>query len=193
MPAFRLSADQPQFVPQFSIVAEDSPLRRDHFLFHVGLLRQDSSLRLKDRVEVWHCGPPVLAGAQSLRHIMSRLGRRAIDAVGTFDITSDDQEGISTRLAEIDDEKRPDSHIEHYVSDPHMKPVLDEDGRVLFTKFSCTGFVLECYEFIGIYILDWTDENFPKVDYQTLASAYTAAGVDRLGIKDWPRPIVLPG
>ncbi len=127
-------------------------------------------------------------------------------AVGHLeDMSADEAAGIETVLAEIDTQTPqwhgPRNFLLHYVVHPPVKWIVDPvTGTKRYRKFSCVGFVLECYEKgAGIQLLDVDHENFPYVDEAVLTDAYGISVNrenmrERLGIEDAPPwQIALPG
>jgi hypothetical protein len=74
-------------------------------------------------------------------------------------------------------------------------------GNPRYWRFSCVGFVLECYlQGTGIQLLDWQSTAFPRVTLSELRSIYTDRNIlaqkhcEELGLTgDGPWPIALPG
>lgn len=175
MPGFRLEAAAKP-VPRFSVVGSYARPMQDQFVGHVALLQDGDDLAFEGVAEVWHCGPPIVAGQQTAAQLNEQCDAHAVSFLD--DLSANDIAGIETTLAEIDAQTQPASTptdaFRQYVVHPPVFPVMDEKtGRVRCRKFSCVGFVLECYlEGADVRLLDNEFSKFPAVDLETLASAY---------------------
>jgi hypothetical protein len=173
-----LPRDRKDRVPQHAILGKYADQFRGEFVKHVALLRQDEDLSFDQDAKVWHMGPPLLAGEQSLR----KAGHAApsvckVHVAGHAGPLSDDQkEHLATFLAEVDAEDRDYSGLgvfRQYVVSPSVKEVrARENGMLLYRRFSCVGFVLACYRRIGIVLVNEDGPSLPDVDIDTLAAVY---------------------
>jgi hypothetical protein len=119
-----------------------------------------------------------------------------------------DLEAVRDWLAEVDKEPPPDNPFRRFIVNPHWKwHEAPETRRRLYRRFSCAGFVLECYRSIDVYLVDTEEGGLPDVHFDIVVKAYPEAG-DReklarltggvtpedLGIPgDGPWPVLLPG
>jgi hypothetical protein len=180
-----------------------SPLVGGGFVQHVALLRSEQELRYDEAdVRVWHMGPPLIIGQKSIGLARADASCRAVHVAGIVDLDADDLEGIRTWLAEVEKEDRPYGMTgtpRQYIVKPHVEWArASETGRPLYRKFSCAGFVLECYRAAGVQLVSLPDDTLPEVDLQTVLQAYPAAAVEalraRIGIPGpGPWRILLPG
>lgn len=201
MPGGRLEAEATT-LRRFSVVAEYAEPDDRCFVRHVALLRDDCRLQCGSDVEVWHVCPPVVAGERTGRAAPRDLQQCCAHAVGFLDdLTLDELAGIAITLAEIDDQTQPlDSPLKQYVVHPPVEWVTDcVTGTKRFRRFSCVGFVHECYDAgAGIRLLNLS-EDMPQVDLTTLGAAY-GEPVHRERIREQlgivgkpPWSLVLPG
>lgn len=173
MSATRLPDRSTQRASVFSVVAVYLADTNSNFVRHVALLREDTDLTFaKANVAVWHMGPPLAAGVKSI----SSAGEEpscTVHAMASIELEADEVEGIQTWLYEVDQENRPSNALRQYIVHPPMDWVRSENGTRLYRRFSCAGFVLECYRAIGIELIDESGfDNLPEVDLQVLANAY---------------------
>ncbi len=202
MPAEPLHPDEPSRFEAYAVVAFYAEPLGNHFVRHVAILRESSTLKFGDRVQVWHMEPPVIAGEISLGKARDEDRRTcAAHAIGFVSLDSSEREGLKTWLAEVDCEGRPSTALDQYCAHPPVRWVADEEsGAPRYRKFSCVGFVLECYrEGAGIKLLEWQSGRLPAADLGVLVGNYD----DRLrhqrlrthvGLEgDGPWRIALPG
>jgi hypothetical protein len=140
------------------------------FVRHAALLAGPSELPSTDDVRVWHVGPPLVAGGQSAAEARGFPTCR-VEIVSDLALTARERNYVAAWLAAVDKERRPRRPFQHYVVHPHVKWQRSETGRRLYRRFSCVGFVVECYRAAEIDILD-TDGRYPEVDDATLTLAY---------------------
>ncbi|MBN2476360.1 MAG: hypothetical protein JXB62_17235 [Pirellulales bacterium] len=85
----------------------------------------------------------------------------------------DDREGIEDWLAEVDTEPPPENPFKRYVVRPHCDwQTAPETGRRLYRRFSCAGFVVECYRSVGINLVNTREADLPDVEYAMIKHAY---------------------
>lgn len=140
------------------------------FVRHVALLAKNVELPADAPVEVWHMGPPIIAGeesaaaalhgAQTKPHLVSDIG-----------LTPDEHKAMKNWRAKVDKEDRPRKPFRQYVVDPPVKWEFSEKGRRMYRRFSCVGFVTDCYASAGIVLLELAAE-LPLVDENSVAIAY---------------------
>jgi hypothetical protein len=198
MPTILLRGYTPTDVPAYAVIGQYGDPYQGDFVTHVAVLREKSCLSFGDPAEVWHMGPPLVVGVQSLRSARGR-DRCAAHVAGHAEPLSDhDKERIETFLAEVDKE---DCDSGRYVVSPAVKEVRAPDsGILLYRRFSCAGLVLACYSKIGIDLVEEND-HLPPVYLDTLAQVYGDRVRDEsyrekrdLGIPGGgPWPILLPG
>jgi hypothetical protein len=122
-----------------------------------------------------------------------------VDVVGTATLTSDDASIINTFICEQIDEYKSlkTTRKKQYVVCPHF---VKGDGLVSARRYSCAGFVFECYFDLGISLVDI--DALPHVDESTLAMVYPLLPriledpewrLDVGLAEDGPWPVLLPG
>lgn len=180
MPARCLPRDGKENVPQFAIVAKYSDALDSTFVEHLAVLRSNEHLSFGTQgVKVWQMGPPLVAGEVSREAALSVHNKDAtcmIHLYGVVELSAQDIEAIETWLVELDKESRPPpttGYMNHYIISPPMKWVTAEGGIRLYRRYSCAGFVLDCYRSFGVRLIDDSrEENIPEVQPVTLASFY---------------------
>ncbi len=179
MPGLRLKA-APTPVPKFAVVGMYARPEQDQFVLHVALLRDGSDLAFGHSVAVWHCTPPIIAGEKASAFSNHAFDECKVHAAGFLDdLSPDDVAGIQTILAEIDTQTppmatQPKGFLTHYIVNPPVDWVNDKrTGNKRFRKFSCVGFVCECYqEGADIQLLNLDPSKFPEVNLATLTNSY---------------------
>ena len=201
MPSYPLDRERHRTVSEFAVVGSYLPAEQPpNCVRHAALLRAETRLRRGDEAEVWHMKPPLVAGHSTLQQAARRgWDRCVVDAVGETELDSSQRAGMATWRADADKERRPPELIGQYVAHPPVDEVPDDvTGRVRYRKFSCAGFVLECYRHgAGMDLIDWRSDPIPVVDMPFVVSIYGSVAQSRrddigLGREDsWP--IVFPG
>jgi hypothetical protein len=204
MPGRRLDATETP-VPKFAVAGKYGRPDQDQFVNHVAILSDDCELSFGRVAEVWHCSPPIIAGRRTAAANEQADSSETHAVSFVEDLSPGEVAGIQTTLDEIDAQTQlvttRAGYLSHYVVHPPVVWVRDRvTGRRRFRKFSCVGFVLECYEEgAGIRLLDCDSTAFPMVDLETLASAYNddvcnARLRERFGVVGpEPWPIALAG
>lgn len=176
MPILHLRSDTAQNCGKYSIVGSYATRP---FVKHAALLRVDTPLLFgADKVLVWHIGPPLVAGTKTTAAAAERSRKTTIHIVGFLNLDADDIEGIETWLTDVDKEDRPTgpSRTEiraQYRVSPPIYWVRAENDTPLYRQFSCVGFVMDCYRFIGINLIDDSlAENLPEVTLDMVVAAY---------------------
>ena len=172
--------ETPTMAPMFAVVGEYARPAIDQFVGHVALLRVEQPLDFGTETVVWHCSPPIIAGETTSASTRREFDRCQVHAISFLDdLSVDDVAGMQTVLAEIDVQTQPVATKSaglwrQYVVHPPVQWVTDATtGRKRFRKFSCVGFVCECYEQgAGIRLLDLEGGRFPAVDLKTLVDVY---------------------
>jgi hypothetical protein len=132
-------------------------------------------------------GPPELAGLMN------------VDVIGNANLSSDDISIINSFICEqIEEYKSLKSGRKgQYVVLPHF---VKGDGDVSARRYSCAGFVFECYLDLGIILVDV--DALPPVDESILSIVYPflprILEVHELRLhyglsEDGPWPVLLPG
>ena len=159
MTSFRVTS-QTLHPNQYNILGECDT---DDFVRHVAIAAEGWSHN-RMSFPVVHMGPP-----------LNRGGAMRADAVGTVVLTVDELEVIK-RFAQLHISEhgstkfcRTNSH-QFYCIHPHASPFSESDGRYVRTRFSCVGFVYECYKQAGIQLLDVTNQ--PVVDLDRIRNCY---------------------
>ena len=175
MPAQKLPIGQAATsttAPAYCIVGMYSDPADAQFVRHVAILAEESPLESGKAAAVWHMGPPLVAGKRT------RMSRGAtlecpIHLFATASLDLDDQEGIEDWLEEVDKEPPQDNPFKRYVVRPHWDwHTAPETARPLYRRFSCAGFVLECYKSIGIDLVNTEERGLPDVEFNILVKAY---------------------
>jgi hypothetical protein len=176
MPSRRLHAIEAEKVAKFSVVGMYLADAGTSFVQHVAILCRDSELRYAmPNVRVWHIGPPLVAGERSSKTVTDEAKCCTAHLVGAVELKPEDLEAIETWLADVDKEDRPTGKFvtRQYIVHPPMQWVLAENKSRLYRRFSCAGFVLDCYRFIGIDLIRDVDaDRLPEVDFETIARVY---------------------
>lgn len=174
------------------------------FVRHVALLREEGRAAFGSQVHVFHMGPPLVVGAQTLSRT-TPAPTCPCHVAGMLSLTADERDGILDWLAEVDKEDRPEGVMrmwQTYTVDPPEIWQEDERGVRLYGRFSCGGFVLACYrDGAGILLIDVANaRDWPAVTIDEIARAYGPRVRDmetlrrRLGIPgDGPWPVLLAG
>jgi len=206
MPGYKLQPTTALKAPRFAVVGMYAHPSRDNSVQHLALLQEDCDLLFGKATAVWHTQPPTIAGVHSSAGTSPDQQQCAVHVVSYLeDLTADEAASIETTRAEIDTQTQPvppSMAFSHYIIHPPVFWVIDEKTNVRrFRKFSCVGFVLECYQDVAeIRLLDLDPEKLPPVDLETLASIYgdlirNAKLRERFGLtgpqQEWP--IALPG
>jgi len=170
LPAQKLSATQT--APAYSIVGMYSEPPGAQFVRHVAILAEDTQLEFSRPAAVFHMGPPLVAGERSRK--TPRAKRECpVHLLGSVPLDLEDNEGIEDWLAEVDKERMPENPFKRYIVKPHADWYrAPETGRRLYRRFSCAGFVLECYRYINVDLVCTDDSDVPDVDLATLVNAY---------------------
>jgi len=92
-----------------------------------------------------------------------------VDVVGNANLSSDDASIINTFICEQIEEYKSlkSGRKEQYVVLPHF---VKSDSRVSARRYSCAGFVFECYMDLGITLVDV--DALPNVDESILSIVY---------------------
>jgi hypothetical protein len=157
---------------RYSVIGQYADADPTHFVRHVALLKDDQQLDAPAQVEVYHMGPPIVAGDESAAAPFAKRLCRA-DVVADVALDAEEREAIDDWLAEVEKEDRTDvKAFQQFVVMPHVKWVRSpENGRRIRRRFSCVGFVIECYAGAAIILID-TEVEPPEVDDRLLSVAY---------------------
>jgi hypothetical protein len=171
----------PKDYPIYAVVGMYSPQVAGDFVQHVAILRVSRALIFgAENVEVWHMLPPLIVGQASIAEAGGDLLCPAVHITGVADLDPDDCEGIQTWLSIVDKEKRP-GMARQYIVKPHMAwERAKETNRPIYRRFSCAGFVVECYASVGINLVTLPEDTYPEVDLETVRRAYPEAGREGL-------------
>jgi len=175
LPAHKLPTDQTaqsETAPAYSIVGMYSDPADAQFVRHVAILADESRLHWGQPATVWQMGPPLVAGERSGATPRAKL-ECPVHLVGAVPLDLDDREGIEDWLEEVDKEPPPDNPFKRYLARPHCDwHTAPETGRPLYRRFSCAGFVLECYRSIRIDLVNTNERDLPDVNVDMLVKAY---------------------
>lgn len=150
--------DRSQDCDEYAVIGEYSETDGT-FVKHVALLSEAVSLTADSEVDVWHMGPPI-GGGKMRAHLVADVG-----------LTQDEKSAMRNWRAKVDKEKRPQVPFKQYVVHPPVRWERSEKGRRMYRRFSCVGYVIDCYANAGIDTVD-DDAELPEVDAATLAKAY---------------------
>jgi len=188
VPGTRLEPDDGAELPKFAVVGAYDPAGDSSFVQHVAILRDKCSVKYGEEVAVWHTAPPIVAGERT-----SSMSPNVLDtspahvAAYLDDLSAGDVQGIETVLADIDAQTQPlstwcanstrrarlEGYRVHYTAHPPVQWIRDaKTGRRRYRKFSCSGFVVECYKGADIVLVHASDEALPEVDLPTLRQGY---------------------
>lgn len=127
------------------------------FVTHAALVRDDNDQE-QDKVWVSHMGPP--------------LGETELtpDVFVDVRLEKEEQEAIKHWIAKVWREQRQGrKRFRQYVINPHYKWHL-QNGRRLYRRFSCVGYVIEAYKEAKLELIDL--KQLPIVEHRTLEKAY---------------------
>ncbi len=183
MPAEKLPSGPPTrsvTAPAYSIVGMYSEPTEKRFVRHVAILAEESSLESGKRAAVWHMGPPLVSGERTKKRIHGAQ-IESVHLSGRVPLDLDQMEGIKDWLEEVDKESAPEDPFKRYLVRPHcVWHIAPETDRPLYRRFSCVGFVLECYKSVDIDLVNTEESDLPEVDFETLVKAYPGLGRDEL-------------
>lgn len=175
MPAHELSNDPraaAEKTPAYCVVGTYSDTTGGGFVRHVAILADETDLRYDQPASVWHMGPPLVAGEESKKTPRAQP-QCVVHLAGCIPLDLDEIEGIRDWLADVEKESAPKNPFKRYVVTPHCAWYFaPETGRPLYRRFSCTGFVLECYRSIGVDLVDTQEAHLPEIDFSMLVQAY---------------------
>ncbi len=188
MPGKRLESDEAVELPKFAVVGAYSAASGTAFVQHVAILREKCDVAFGDEVAVWHTAPPIVAGDRTSGASPEAFDASPVHVVAYLDdLSASDVQAIETSLADIDAqtpllsvscvESVPRANLQgcrsHYTAHPPVEWVRDaKTGRRRYRKFSCSGFVVECYMGAGIVLVEPEDDRLPDVDLPMLRQGY---------------------
>ncbi|MCX7424172.1 MAG: hypothetical protein NTW96_00820 [Planctomycetia bacterium] len=192
MPAERLpfqhKPDTPA-APVYAVVGTYPSTGHDGFVLHIALLAEETKLSYGQSAAVWHMRPPL------------ESGEHPVHVVGTTPLTLDDVESLHDWRNEVDKEPPPDNPFRRYIVRPHSRSYhAPETNRKLYQRFSCVGYVIECYRSIDVDLVVTSEPDLPEVDSDTLEKVYP--DLNRIGARmrevlgipgNGPWPILMPG
>ncbi|MCH8150102.1 MAG: hypothetical protein IH987_19335 [Planctomycetes bacterium] len=154
---------------EFSVVGSfaDNP---EAFVSHAAMLKDFVELPAQAAVAVWHMGPPLVAGERLSSEASERAREIQAEIVGDIALSIPERNKMKNWIAKVDKQRRPRPPFQQYVIQPPMKWERSEKGRKLYQRFSCAGFVIECFVAAGINLID--SASLPAVDEQLLSAAY---------------------
>jgi hypothetical protein len=183
--------------PKYAVIGEYSRWDGGKIVWHVALLREQGAVEFGQQVEVWHTFPPLVAGPQTSErsgHEYDRCKAHCLSYIE--DLTQSEIDGITTKLEELDKQIAPASKLEQYSIEPPVDSFRDEEtGTKRYLRFSCVGFVVECYK-DAVVLLSDDRSGFPGIDREILLKAYRANDkvLRRFGVKgDPPWRLAMPG
>ena len=127
-------------VPRYSVVGKYPNETGSRFVEHVGLIRDEGPTSYGTEVPVWDMRPPLVAGTISASRTQQDTTCPA-HVVGWLSLISDEREGITDWLAEVDKQDRPNTRsglTEQYTVSlrPEDQWHRDEKGVPLYRRFS---------------------------------------------------------
>ena len=197
MPARRLT-DVPSPTPQYAAIGGYALSGTNPgFVRHVALLKNETGLFYGVETDVWHMGPPLIAGPITL-DISGRGQKVSAHVTGHIDLDRDEIDAIRDWLSEVDKERGPFGH-RRYVAHPHCRWHLSpESGSPLYRRFSCAGFVIECYRAANVDLVVTDEGQLPLSGIALLGAVYSLDDLQRFGERigldgSGPWPVILPG
>jgi hypothetical protein len=165
-------------IPRYSVVGKYTNEPGSRFVQHVGLTRDEGTASHGTELPVWEMAPPLAAGTISLSRTQ-RDARCPAHVAGWLTFSSDEREGITDWLADVDKQLRPNTRSgladQYSVSlRPEEQWHHDEKQVRLYRRFSCVSFVLAAYlDGANINLVDTSSpEIVPEVGLETVARAY---------------------
>jgi hypothetical protein len=175
------------------------------FVRHVALLAVDTKLPA-EKTPIWHMGPPINHGEGTSQPFMASR----IDVAADVVLSARERKSMAHWKAKVAAEQRPIQRLRQYTVAPPVRWIRGENGRRLYRRFSCVGFVISCYEAAGITLIDinqrMPDANndlvsrmYPEIDELAQRSPEVQCrigydGKDELGLQgDGPWSLILPG
>lgn len=190
----RLEPRRAAALPRFAVIGTYSAMRNGSFVQHIAILRKECEVEFGDKVAVWHAAPPIVAGDRTSSMSPNAMHASTAHVVAYLDdLSVGEVQGIETSLADIDantqqlsvqaSEHKARAALEgyqaHYTVHPPVQWVRDtKTGRRRYRKFSCSGFVVECYKGAGIVLIEVEGEILPQVDLQLLSQGYGESILD---------------
>lgn len=165
-------------VPQYAVVGTYATAAGSRFVQHVALTREVGTVTHGIPTNVWHMGPPLVAGPVSLGGTTVSPSCPA-HVVGWVTFTTDEREGITDWLAEVDKEDRPAGPfgvLRQYTVSTNAGDQWhrDEMDRPLFRRFSCVSFVTRAYqEGAGVELINRSNPaTLPPCPIEVVARVY---------------------
>jgi hypothetical protein len=192
MPARRL-ANNPIPMNRNDVVGQDSDSVGE-FVRHAALTSEEhTAVTEAVPIRLTDMGPP-----------LSRGGEQLVHAHGCVPLTTDEVTQLDLFIDRVESEYQANraASRQQYIVLPHCRSVESDDGTVIYHRYSCGGFVIEAYRFVGIDLIDTGEATLPAVGLETLRLAYPdlQANLDNprrrvvIGLAgDGPWPIVLAG
>jgi hypothetical protein len=193
MPARRLD-HSPLAVRKNDVVGQDSDSVGE-FIRHAGLVA-DAYPAVTNAIVIrlTDMGPPLTRGEEE----------QLVHAHGCVPLTTDEIAQIELFIDRVESEYQANraGRRQQYVVLPHCLSVEGDDGTVIYHRYSCGGFVIEAYRFVGIDLIVTDAAALPPVGLDTLRVAYPdqQRALDNLRMREalglggsGPWPIVLSG
>jgi hypothetical protein len=189
MPVMRPNGEM-AFVKLYDVIGKDSESEK-YFVRHLGFAdEQKDNVKKGVEIRAKHMNPPF------------KQSSIQIDVIGSAGLSADMVQNIKIFLDERESEynahlKRRD-WLKQYIACPHKKDVLGRDGTIIYSRYSCAGFVVEGYEEAKIELINI--ENLPLVTESLLGKVFEELSRlnsdqrNELGIVgNGPWPVLLPG
>ena len=179
-------------VARYAVVGTYTSNHESKFVRHVALVREDTFTRYGMAVPVWEMQPPLIAGPVSASRA-PRAPECEAHLLAWLSLTTDERDGITDWLAEVDKQDRPMTPLgflnQYTVSlAPEDQWHHDERDVPLFRRFNCVSFVLAAYmDGAGINVLNNLGfVDLPAVGLDVVARAFGEEYVRReLSAQNW--------
>lgn len=171
MPVFELTEVRKE-VPELAVVGKFSGNPAD-FVCHVALHRTSRKLAAGEETEVWHMGPPVIAGELTAHAEPDVKGRSRAQVAAYVELPAGMQKRMQTWLVDVDQELSGISRSGQYIVHPPVKREIDPESKRGFRRFSCAGFVAECYRAgLRAPLVSTDEDDLPEVSPTLVYVAY---------------------
>lgn len=178
MAAIRLLVGSTHRASVFDIVATSD---RPDFIDHLGILKSAKLLSRGLDAMVFEMGPPIRVG-------QCTMGPDPGDTVGTIqahaigwieDLDVEEAQDMALWLEDVRTRISNNQYFGYSITPPFVEEKDKDSDRVICQKFSCAGFILQCYEQgAGIVLLHSDPAVLPAVDRSVLEQIYDKARMD---------------
>lgn len=165
-------------IPRFAIVGFYAPLTSQTWVVHAALCAADCNAVYGDDISCWHMAPPLRFPA-GYRHFSSDADAQCETHVIAYvdDLTPGEAAKIETWIGNLDTVTPTFNEGvrtgEQYTIHPHARMVRDvTTGTRRFRRFSCAGFVVDCYRAARLPLLPLDTRQLPACSQAELISVY---------------------